>query len=524
MKIVLTTTPQAQGDLERAGLPFLGIGYVARHLLDDGHEVKIVDAHTHLWDVKRAVEEILKLNPDAVGATASTNNRFQAIELIRQLKRRQPELFVFAGGAHFSLTHEDAMAKIPEVDAIVRGEGEVTTVELLRARQGRMAFSEVLGITYRKKLEIKKSRSYEYENTGIQEYENKREKLVPSNQLLVTSGKVNTVANRVNDEGNDYIINPPRPLTRNLDSLMTPAWELFEMDLYQRKMDDTDIRSVGVISSRGCPNRCVFCSNATFGLGQLRLRSPEKFIDEVEYLHKNFGYSGFDFWDDTMTISKEHVRSICDEIKKRDLNIKWYARARVNTVDRDLLQYMYNAGCIRISYGVESGSPRILKIIKKGINLEQVRQAVRWSSEIGMLVTVNFMVNLPYETWDDLKMTVDLMKELKKISRVNPCYGFTIVYPGTEMEAWARKEGWMPADFSYNKPYKSKKYKIAGVDKSLVLLEMPGMEIERVKAYMTRELGSRGKLWKKGWRKLSKVKSWAEFVALIKAGWRYLSE
>ncbi|MBU4331847.1 B12-binding domain-containing radical SAM protein [Patescibacteria group bacterium] len=495
MKIILTTTPQAQGDLERAGLPFLGIGYVSRHLLNDGHDVKIVDAHTHLWDVDKTVEEILKLKPDAVGVTGSTNNRFQAIELIRALKCRKPDLFIFAGGAHFSLTHEDAMDKVNELDAIVRGEGEVTTVELIRALEGRVKIENVLGVTYRK-----------FPISNFQ-FPNKFQTLKPKSQILNVDG---------------YVVNPTRPLTENIDELMTPAWELFDMELYQRTMDDTNIRSVGVISSRGCPNRCVFCSNAVFGLGRLRLRSPEKFIDEVEYLHKNFGYSGFDFWDDTMTISKEHVRAICDEIKKRKLNIKWYARARVNTVDKELLKYMYDAGCIRISYGVESGSPRILKIIKKNITLKQVRQAVRWSSEVGMLVTVNFMVNLPYERWDDLRMTVDLMKELKQIPRVNPCYGFTIVYPGTEMESWARKESWMPADFSWNSPYESKKYKIAGVDKSLPLLEMQGMEIERVKAYMTRNLGGAG-LWKKAWVKLKKVKSWDEFVSLVRAGFKIIN-
>ena len=509
MNIVLTTTPQAQGDLERAGLPFLGIGYVGRHLLDDGHEVEIVDSHTHLWDVARAVDEILKLNPDAVGVTGSTNNRFQAIELIRELKRRRPSLFVFAGAAHFSLTHKDAMEKISELDAIVRGEGEVTTCELMRAVCGKMGFSEVLGVTYRERLVRE---SFPSPITNVANEVDGELKTDEYGDVRYGAGEDSRTNNA---GGKDYVVNPDRPLTHELDCLMTPAWELFDMELYQRKMDDTDIRSVGVISSRGCPNRCVFCSNAAFGLGRLRLRSPEKFIDEVEYLYKNFGYKGFDFWDDTMTVSREHVLKICDEIKNRGLDIKWYARARVNTVDKELLQTMREAGCIRISYGVESGSPRILKIIKKNITLEQVRQAVRWSSEVGMLVTVNFMVNLPYETWDDLKMTVSLMKELKQIPRVNPCYGFTIIYPGTEMEMWARKEGWLPADFSWNSPYESEKYKIAGVDKSLPLLEMPGMEIERVKAYMTRELAGRG-LWKKGWVKLRKVRSWGEFGALIK--------
>lgn len=239
-------------------------------------------------------------------------------------------------------------------------------------------------------------------------------------------------------------------------------------------------------------------------------------------MKNKYGFEGFDFWDDTLTVFKEHVKKICDEILKRKLNIKWYARARANTVDREMLSWMKEAGCIRISYGAESGSQRILNIIRKGITPEQVINASKISSELGLKVMVNFMVNLPYETLKDLEMLIDLMKKLNSIKNVSSAYGFSIIYPGTEMETIAKKEGWLPENFSWNEPFKSKKYKIAGLDSSLPYMEWSGAEIEKIKVIMTKELGLKGGILKKGLRKLKKVKSLKDMVSLAGAGLRYL--
>ncbi|MFH1173340.1 MAG: radical SAM protein, partial [bacterium] len=175
-----------------------------------------------------------------------------------------------------------------------------------------------------------------------------------------------------------------------------------------------------------------------------------------------------------------------------------------------------------ISYGVESGSPRILQVIKKGITPEQALKAIKLTASLGIGVSVNFMVSLPYEKWADIKMTAELIRELKKIKDVDPAYGFTLFYPGTEMETLGRQEGWLPQDFSWNSPYKSDKYKVAGIDASLPYLEMPQLPLEEIKAYMTRELMGRGDLWKKSWRKLKKVKSPKELISLFKVAFDYL--
>lgn len=472
MKIVLTTGPRAEGDFERGGLPFLGIGYIGSWLEKHGYEIVITDPHTFNWNINKAVEEILNHNPQVVGLTTTTNNRLKTIELIKELKKKNPDLFIFVGGPHFAMTAENALEKVSEIDVVVKGEGEITSQELLDVLQKDKDFSKVQGIFYR----------------------NKEDKIIET---------------------------PDRLFKHDLDKFQM-NWDLFEIEKYHRNIDGTNIRAIGVISSRGCPNRCAYCVNAAFRKGVFRLRSAIKFVDEVEFLHKKYGFKGFDFWDDTLTISEEHVRKICEEIIKRKLDIKWYARARVNTVDKEMLKLMKEAGCIRMSYGVESGSPRILKIIKKNIIPEQAMTAAQMSSDLGMKVVMNFMVNLPYETMDDLKTTINLMKKLSRIKNVTPAYGFSIIYPGTEMEIIAKKEDWLPKDFSWNEPYKSEKYKIAGIDSSLPLMEWPGAEIEKIKSIMTKELGLRGGLFKKGFKKVRKVKSFKDLKSLIKAGLRLI--
>jgi len=473
MKIILTTSPRAEGDVERKGLPFLGIGYIAGYVEKfSHHQIEIFDAHTYGLNASRTAEKILERKPDVVGIHSITDNRFKAIALAKELKKRNKNVIVLMGGPHFSLTAKNALEIVPEIDYIIRGEGEKSVVQFLNILENKGDISEVSGLAYRTK-----------------------------------SGEI--------------IEKPLTDLIMNLDELPMPAWHLFDLKEYNKPIDGTNIRSIGVLSARGCPNVCVYCANAR---SVLRLRSPKNFVDEVEYLNKEYGYKGFDFWDDTLTMVNSHVKGVCEELLRRNLDIAWYARARVNTVNKELLGLMKKAGCIRISYGVESGSPRILEIIKKNITIDQVKNAVQWSSEVGMVVLTNFMVNLPDETLDDLKQTIGLMKWINGVKNSCAAYGFTVIYPGTELELMAKQRGIMPKDFSWNNPYESPKYKVAGTDPSLFYMEWPGAELEKIKAAMTRELGIRGNVFKKGFNKLIKIKSFGELKELIGAGINYFKK
>jgi len=473
MKIILTTSPRAEGDLERVGLPFLGIGYIAAYVEKfSHHKVEIFDAHTYGLTASNAAEKILEKNPDIVGIHSITDNRFKAIALAKELKKKNKNVIVLMGGPHFSLTAKNVLELVPEIDYIIKGEGEKSVVQLLDVIENKNDLNAVSGLVFR------------------------------------------------NQSGN-IIERPITAFIENLDELPMPAWHLFDLKEYNKPIDGTNIRSIGIMSARGCPNNCVYCANSRSGL---RLMSPKKFVDQIEFLYKEYGYKGFDFWDDTLTMVNSHVRGVCEELLKRNLGIVWYARARVNTVNKELLGLMKKAGCIRISYGVESGSPRILEIIKKNISIDQVKNAVQWSSEVGMVVLTNFMVNLPDETLDDLKQTIGLMKWINGVKNSCAAYGFTVIYPGTELELMAKKRGIMPKDFSWNSPYESPKYKVAGTDSSLFYMEWPGAELEKIKAIMTKELGIRGNVFKKGFNKLRKIKSIGELKELIKTGINYFKK
>lgn len=473
MKIVLATAPRALGDIEMAGLPFLGIAYIASYLEKLGsHQVVIVDAHSDNLNTSQTINKILALNPQVVGFTATTHNRLQAIEVIKQLKQKKADLMIVVGGPHFSLSAKDALKSVTAIDCVVRHEGEITTKELLTAWPNQQLLKNVLGITYR-------------------------------------------------DERGQIVATEDRPFLKDWSDLPFPAWHLYNLDKYQKTIKGTGFRTIGVISARGCPNLCTYCANAAFCKTTLRLRKPKNFVDELEMLNQQYNFQGFNFWDDTLTVVRSHILEICQEIIDRKLNIKWYARARVNTVDKEVIGLMKRAGCVRISFGIESGSPRILKVVKKNITLDQARKAVNLSSAAGMIVSLNFIVNLPTQTLDDLKMTADLIKEFNQLPNTHANYGFLLIYPGTEVEIFAKDNNILPIDFSWNSPYQTTKYKIISEDPSVPYMEWPGMEIEKVKAFMAKNLMTKKDFTKKGWRKLKKVKSWSELKSLIKTAVKY---
>lgn len=475
MKVVLMVAPRAAGEIERHGLPFLSVGYIASSLLLDQHEVLIVDAHAFDLSPAETAEKILELGAEALGISATTHNRFPAIETAKLVKQANPSVKIFAGGPHFGLSARDALRVVPEIDYIVKGEGEITSCELLKTNFDQNKLAGVLGLVYRDAL-----------------------------------GKI--------------IENPDRPFIQNLDELPMPAWHLFELEKYPgtTSIEKTGLKNIGIISSRGCPNQCIFCSSIALHKGRLRLRSPKNFVDELEYLYKTYGYRAFNFYDDTFSIVRGHAVDICEEIIRRDLKIYWYASGRVNTVDKELLALMKKSGCVRINFGIESGSPRMLKIIKKGITMEQARAAVKAAVMVGLEVTLNFLMVYPYETWADIALTVDAIKEFRSLSAVMPSYSFIIIYPGTELERIAKKEGLMPEDFSWNSPYKSDKYYLAGEDPSVPYFEWPELPFEKVKAFVLNRLLTKKQLWSRFLIKAKRVRKPADVKTIFKIGAKYL--
>ncbi len=471
-KVVLVIPPQEK--FNKDYLPSIGLGYIASCLERANYEVKIIDSHINNFDDEQTINKVLEEKPDAVGITANSHNRFHAISICKGIKKKSNnKIFISVGGCHFSPTAVSLLETVPEIDTVVIGEGERTFVDLLNNYFQNKSLDNVLGVVFRKS-----------------------EKIVST---------------------------PLRPFIKNLDELPRPAWHLFELEKYDAKLEGEDeTKSIGVMSSRGCPNACSFCVNSVFWKRIFRRHSPRRFIDDVEFLHKKYGYRGFDFWDDTITTVKDHIKGICEEILKRKLDIVWYARARVNTVDREILALMRKAGCKVISFGVESGSPEILKNIRKNITIDQVRKTVKICVDLNYIIKLFFMYNLPGETLKDIKVTRDLMRELKFYGpNVHVLPGFSLIYPGTEMEGMAKKENCLAHDFNWNSPVKFITSEKIGVNPIIPLYEQRQLKSEDIKTFLESKTVQFMELIKSISPAIKGVKSFGDFQYLLKRGVNY---
>lgn len=355
--------------------PALATGsvYLAASLRAHGHQVQVLDLLVSEPRKDKVEQTLSLLKPELVGITSVTMTFPMACRIASWVRSARPEAVIALGGPHVSFLAERSLRECPEADLVVRGEAEETVLELAHALERDLDLHSVRGLTFR------------------------------ANGQTVST--------------------PPRPLLGNLDGLPQPAWDLLPIARY-RVLEG----KVGVISSRGCPYGCIFCVGQRMVGHKGRFRSPEKVVDDMEWLAlRGFPSIGID--DDLFTLKKSHALEVCSEIRSRRLPITWHAFARVDTVTPELLRTMSQAGCTDILYGVESGSQEVLDRIGKGITLEQVRRAVRMGREAGIRIFASFVLGLPGETKESLRTTSQFARSLG-------CqYGFHVLspFPGTRI-------------------------------------------------------------------------------------------
>ncbi|HOM30009.1 MAG TPA: radical SAM protein [Deltaproteobacteria bacterium] len=368
MRIALIATPYP---LEEAPSPPLGLSYAAAALESVGATVRILDFIVSRYTPEKLRRFLDAFEPDAVGAGCVTMNYPDAERIIKDVKRFRPDTVTMMGGPHVSFDVEGTFASCPELDLVVIGEGEDTLMELAPVLTDRSAWGAVRGIAYREDGEV------------------------------VRTG--------------------PRELIHDLDRLPLPARHLLPVSRYLALG-----YPVSIITSRGCPNRCIFCLGRKMVGFKGRYRDPGLVVDEIEHI-LSLGFTRINVADDLFTADRKRVAMLCEEILGRGVKFGWSAFARVNTVDPETLKIMRKAGCDSISFGIESGNPEMLKRIRKGITLEQARQAVAWCKEADILPHASFMVGLPGETRQTLEDTHRFATEL------NIAYGyhFFAPFPGT---------------------------------------------------------------------------------------------
>lgn len=359
--------------------PALGLGYLAAVLERDGHQVRIFDfALCPNAPLEEDVQQVCTFDPEMIGITAMSSVYHSAMQTATLLKAYLGRPIVI-GGPHATVYPERVLAESPVIDCVVRGEGEETIRQLARALDGTGSnLGAIDGLTYRKRSEI--------------------------------------------------VSNPDRPLIRDLDSLPFPARHLFDLKRYGLRTPGGQ-PMVTVMSSRGCPYNCSYCFKGIVGR-TYRQRSPGNIIAELRQVIDQYDVRNFYFIDDLFTIDRHRLNALTEQLVAARLDIRWQCLGRVDRVDAEVLRKMYAAGCRRIHYGIESGNQQILDGVGKGIKLEQVRQAVRWTQEAGIEVKGYFMLGLPGDTEETLQQTIDLATELDLDETM---FSLTTPFPGTRL-------------------------------------------------------------------------------------------
>jgi radical SAM superfamily enzyme YgiQ (UPF0313 family) len=389
-KMLSTNVPKFV-DEHTGHYPPLGLLYIAAALERAGDsEVRFLDASAAGFGQEEIEREIAAFAPDVVGVQMMTFTSVDAYQTVVTAKKVDPNIFVVVGGPHPNIFPRETLMK-PEIDCVVLGEGERTMPALVkRLASGSRNLSGLAHVAWR----------------GPNGYE------------CGTPDKI-----------------------EDLDSLPFPARHLLDLDRYYTIIGKYK-RMTTLVSSRGCPYRCLFCDRAYWGK-LYRKRSPANVADEIEACMK-LGIEEFDFQDDTFTIDRNRAMAICDEILARGLKIHWDVRARINTMDEELMIRLKEAGVYRIHYGIEAGTPEIIKVLRKEIDLEEAVRIFRMTRRHGIESLAYFIIGSPSETRGHILRTIDYIK------RLDPDYlhiGILTPFPSTDLYSQGLESGFIPSDY-----------------------------------------------------------------------------
>ncbi|MFX1274633.1 MAG: B12-binding domain-containing radical SAM protein [Promethearchaeota archaeon] len=353
--------------IEFYGFPPMGILYLASYLSENNHEVSILDQFARGYSIERTLKWIKNEDPDILGFSTITTagTGITSAELAKRVKEEiNPNIKIFFGNYHATFNDTRILEKYPFIDGCVRGEGENTLLEIVENLEKGRNFEDIRGLTYR------------------------------------NNGRI--------------IRNDDRPLIKDIDTLPFPKRELLGNVDYKSKVEGLDIsfgKFTSAASSRGCSFKCSFCSSAMFW-NKWRHRSPENIVEELSLLQEQ-GYKNFIWIDDNFTINKKRLLKLSYLLRKEKIDLKFMAEGRVTESSKELLTAMKAMGCRTLSFGVESGSQRVLDWYNKNITLNQVYDALKNSRKVGIdLILANFILGAPIETREEIIKTIDLSLRL----------------------------------------------------------------------------------------------------------------
>lgn len=399
--IVLVYPANLAGHASHYIQPPLGLAAIGAYAERHGFGVKVIDLEIQPPDFD--LERVLTAErPRIVGIGGTTHTRLPAFDIARIAKRMPAPPWTVYGGPHATFTAEDTLAHIPDIDFIVRDEGEITFLELARClSEGPASFKSIAGLSWR--------------------------------------------------DGGAIRHNPPRPRIKNLDEV-PHGRHLLEMERYTLVMDFLKVPGVSIVTSRGCPYKCTYCSaSAMFGTAYT-MRSAGHVADEIEYCIARLGVRAVKIHDNALTISKTHVRRLVEELRRRKIELPWECEIKANTVNEDLLRTMKAGGCYYVDIGAESGSEELLRTVHKGNTVQEVVDVLNWCRDLGIKTKLFFSIGHAGETLDQARDTIRFIDRYRnRISRIAKIIGI-MVYPGTGVERYAFGHNLLGEGFSWSKP------------------------------------------------------------------------
>lgn len=327
----------------------VGLGYIVSYARKVHPEIEFTLLDTRVA-TKREFRNFYKADYDLIGMTVLSPIYHEVIEIFNHFRSCKPKTPICLGGAYVTTIMEELFEETP-ADFAVYGEGEITFSQLIHYLKGNQKIEHIEGLIYK--------------------------------------------------SGNEIIINPPRIQIKDLDSIPYPAYDLFQMDRYPMHR---------IVTSRGCPYKCVFCNSSSIWLGKWRKRNPVDIINEIEYLIKNYKKKTFFFNDNSFNIDMKRVESFCNLIISKNLKFLWTTPVRVELITEDLANLMRKAGCYNVGVGIESANNSILENIKKNNTIEAMQKGVRIFKKAGIEVLGQFVIGSPGETIETVKESIEFAK------------------------------------------------------------------------------------------------------------------
>jgi len=327
----------------------VGLGYLASYARLEDPEIEFSLLDTRVA-TKKETKKFYQTDFDLIGITVLSPVYYEVIEVFNFIRTNKPDTPICLGGPYVTTIMKEVFEDTP-ADFAVYGEGEITFSQLLSHLKGKMPIEEIEGIMYQKDGAI--------------------------------------------------VTNPPRDQIEDLDSIPYPAYDLFKMDRYPMHR---------LVSSRGCPYKCVFCNSSSIWLGKWRKRDPEKVVDEIEYLIKNYKKKTVFFNDNSFNVDLKRVETFCHTILERNLKILWSTPVRVEIITSEIAQLMKKSGCYNVGIGIESANNSILENMQKKNSIEAIQKGIRIFKDAGIEVLGQFVIGSPGDTYETVKESIEFAK------------------------------------------------------------------------------------------------------------------